>query len=95
MTFAALKIDKMSRVSLSARLSLSSDDELARKRETVAAIRSLQMLGKAESELLEWNEGGLLMLIRPNVEKNTQEQSVWICILSSVAIVSMNFLRKC
>lgn len=40
-------------MSLSARLSLSSADELVRKQETVAAIRSLQMPGKAESELLE------------------------------------------
>lgn len=56
-------------MSLSARLSLSTAAELARRRETMAAIRSLQMPGKAESELLECTEVGLLMLIRPGEEK--------------------------
>lgn len=58
-------------MSLSARLSFSSVDEGERKQETVAAMRSLQMLGKAESEPLDCKEGGLLMLIRPGEEKKT------------------------
>lgn len=57
-------------MSLSARLSFSSADELARNWDTEAAIKLLQMPGRGESELLEFSEGSLLMLNRPEETEN-------------------------